>query len=206
MKKIFQLLLFTIILSLIACEHKTQPDFNILSNYKQKEITINIIQKADSIPTLDTTIVIKKQVSKKERSAFVTENLVKNALYQYYSKKKFCIEGKVPKGKSKLDGNLICIGFDTAYLVNLNCDNNLDAIVAYWVMPYGGSSHCYLPKRTILLNSGRGFILQNEGFIEDFYLIDSVTQVNNCSVALYGNEWDCGGTDEIIRKFKVTLK
>lgn len=190
----------------IGCQPSTQTNFIFLNNYNQKEIKNNTIQKADSIPALDTTIFIKKQIFKKEKGKVLTDETAKNVLYQYYRKRKFCVDGAVPKGKSKLDDNSMCVTFDTAYLVNLSCDNNLDAIVQYWITPYGGSGHCYQPHKAIILNSNRGLVLQNEDFIGEFHSIDSIIQINNCSVTLYGNEWDCGGTNETIKKFKVTLK
>jgi hypothetical protein len=193
-------LLITIIL-LIGCEQKTQADYSFLN----KDSKQDTIPATKTLPDIDTTIIIKKQDIKKGEAREVNQETVKNALFQHYRKQKFCIDGEVPKGKSVWEDDLMCITFDTAYLVNLNCDSNLDAILQYWITPYGASGNCYQPHKAMLLNINNEFFIQNEDFIPDYYTVNQVEQTNNCMVTLYGVEWDCG-TKESIRKFKVHLK
>lgn len=200
------ILLSIFVLLFTACYQKKKINFESYSSESiQNEQVDSIVQEIGRVPFLDTVINVDNSISKIISKRVITEDAVKEALYEYYQKKEYCIEDKIPAGKPLEDGYLMCIKFDTAYLVNLNCDKNLDAIVEYWIIPPGGSSHCYLPQKAIMLNVNGKLLLKNKDFITDGYIVNKVEQKDDCSVVLYGVEWDCGD-DKILRNFKVLLK
>jgi hypothetical protein len=191
-----------IILSMICFSCSQNSKTEVSSN----QISQKIVEvEKDTLPLFDTTIFIKSAKQKVNSPKPVSKQMVINDLYSYFKKKNICIEGNLI-GKQTMYNETICIRADTTdfYLIDLNNDSRLDAIVKYWLTPWGASSHCFQPTKSIMINKNGKFLLDYEEFIQDNYFIDSI-KTNKEKTTIYGYEYFCYD-HKVTGYFKVHLK
>lgn len=145
----------------------------------------------DSIIYINTNLKIiptKHLLQKKEAESL---------LYDYFAKK-----GILPKSiwylKSTVRKGEVIVDYDTVY--NIKSKNLSGAIVSYWLGPWDLNGHCFQPKKSLLLNSSKGYIIAHENIIPSSYTIDSVK--GNC---IFGYEYECGGRG-VLKQFRIELK
>lgn len=164
---------------LLSKEHFTENNSRLTPSTVDSIIYIN--SKHNIIPN-------KHQLKKKEAESI---------LYDYFAKK-----GILPKSiwflKSTVRKGEVIVDYDTVY--NINSKNLSGAIVSYWLGPWDLNGHCFQPKKSLLLNSSKGYIIAHENIIPSSYTIDSVK--GNC---IFGYEFECGGRG-VLKQFRIELK
>ena len=167
---------------------------------KNTQSDIAGIRKQDSIPTLDTTIILSNITTSKYNGINLTENLAKKILFKHFKNK-----GDVlPNMKFIPDSMQKCIQYDTIYFTDFNHNKYSDAIIEYTELLCGSSSHCWQQSKAIIIDSDDGYKIINEEFIPTNFCIDSVVTKNR-NVIVFGYDYDCGD-NKILRHYKLTLK
>ncbi|MEI7595747.1 MAG: hypothetical protein WCK02_08380 [Bacteroidota bacterium] len=111
-------------------------------------------------------------------------------------------ENPTEKDYEKIYDQLV-FSLDTIYIVNFKSVVKNFAVVSYYLTPYMASSHCFLPYKALIINSDRGFIVTNEDFIPDNYIIERVENFDN-NIVIYCYEYFCY-ENEIIRYLRIKL-
>ncbi|WP_375561683.1 hypothetical protein ACE193_03790 [Bernardetia sp. OM2101] len=205
MKKI-TIIFLSIICFSCSQNSKTEVSSQNFSKDSINQISSEIVEvEKDTLPLFDTTIYIKSEKQKVDSPKSVSRQMVIDDLYAHFKKKNVCIEGHLV-GKQTEYNETICVRADTTefYMIDLNDDNQLDAIVKYWLTPWGASSHCFQPTKSIMINKSGKFFLEYEEFIQDHYFIDSV-KTNKEETIIYGYEYFCYD-HKVTGYFKVHLK
>jgi Predicted periplasmic protein len=154
-------------------------------------------QEAQRLLLPDTVIsILVKEVSLKH-SRPLTNKAAEKILYEYFRNKGVIPGSEVPAG-SESDQNLLCVDYDIVY--QIQSANLSGGIVSYWIGPPDLNGHCFQPIKAIILNTDRGFIITNEEFIPQGFVIDSINENT-----IYGYEYECGGRG-VLRQFRVTLR
>jgi len=190
-------LLILFIVSLTSCGNGsvkgTKGSF-IDSTLKKK---LSII---DSIPTLDTTIVLKKYTPAKYAGKILSTSIAKNILYNHFRSKGYLIQEEL-KGISETDELKTCVTYDTIYKVN---NKTSSAVISYWLAPPYSSGHCYQPSKAIIVDTDKGYKITNEEFIPTSFTIDSISMID-CYPIIFCYDFDCG-EDKVIKKIRIKLK
>ncbi len=180
-----------------------QNDSGKWFSYKKSALFHHTINPADpdTIPLLDTTIVLKERIELMVNAKVLTSVIAEKVLYSYYREKGYLIQKELTGiSDDEDDESALCVSYDTLYLFN----NSSCAIVTYWIAPPYSSGHCFQPSKSIIVATENGFTITNEEFIPIEYCVERIdTAVLN--PIIYGYEYDCP-EDITIRNLKITLK
>jgi hypothetical protein len=193
------LLLLLTIIPLVSCDNKTtikQKDTSVIQN----------LSEADSIPTIDTTIILTDIVKSNYYGQHLTDSIAKKILYTYFKSKGYYNSDNLPdiQKLTDADNDKLCVRFNEIFLTELNGNKNEDAIISYWLAPPYASGHCWQPHKAIISDTEKGYKITNEEFILDNFAIDSV-QNKNGQVTIYGYDYDCGN-HMVLRNIRVRIK
>ena len=181
---------------LVSCDNKTaikQGGTSVIQN----------VSKQDSIPTIDTTIVLKGIVKSNINSENLTDSIAKEVLYIHFKSKGYYNSDNLPNAEKVKDSDL-SVDFNKIYLTELNGSKVEDAVITYWLTPPYVSGHCWQPHKAIILDTDKGYKIINEEFIPDNFAIDSVVTKKH-KVTIFGYDYDCGN-HKVLRYLRIDLK
>lgn len=179
----------------ISCSQKRNEEPTKLS--KMPKIVCCDFKK-DSLPYLDSTIVLKNSNYFPNSMVLLTEKEAKKVLYKYFKNKGVLSHDELKGDLSEVEGTL-CVDYDTLY--KLNSNQFSVAIITYWFDVAYTSGHCFQPSRALITYTKKGYQISNENFIPEKFKIDSV----GTNGSFYGYDFECAN-NKIIRHFKITLK
>ena len=183
---------------LLAC--KNQHNKTSLLDYPQNAVVIS--GQSDTLPFLDTTIVLRNLNSGSSKINFrLNAKVAQKILYKYFEYKGYLLQGNLKTAPTDSD---LCVQFDTAYLVNLNKDKYIDAIVRYWLAPCGASGHCFQPHNGMLVSKDGGYVVLNEDFVPVSFLVDSVVNGPGQHPYIYFTEYNCA-ENQNLRSIKAVI-
>jgi len=195
MKKHLLLSMILSVVFFISCSQKRSEEPTKLS--KEHKI-VNCGFKKDSLPYLDSIIVLKNSNYVRTPMEQLTEKEAKKALYKYFKKKGVLSQDELKGDLSEAEGTL-CVDYDTIYKLKSNQFSG--AIITYWLGVAYTSGHCFQPSRALISYTKKGFEITNENFIPEKFIIDSV----GTNLSFYGYDFECAN-NKTIRHFKITLK
>ncbi|NJL76693.1 MAG: hypothetical protein HC892_18400 [Saprospiraceae bacterium] len=110
----------------------------------------------------------------------MTSAYAKKILYSYFKTKGYFTSDNLPDmGKlTESDNYKLSVAYDTIFITDLNDNQNIDAIITYWLTPPYASGHCWQPHKAIVVGTDKGYRITNEEFIPDNFAIDSVVTKN----------------------------
>jgi len=190
---------YTILLTgflLISCDNKTA------TNQKNTSVIQNI-SKADSISTIDTTIILKGIVKSNFNKKKLTDSIAKETLYAYFKSKGYYNSDNLPGLDSVSEADL-SVDFNKIYLIDLNGAESQDAVITYWLTPPYASGNCWQPHKAIILNTDGGYKITNEEFIPDYFAIDSISNIEG-QVTVYSYNYDCEN-QKIVKYIRARIK
>jgi hypothetical protein len=149
----------------------------------------NIISGAQSLQVLDTMILIKDIKASNYSGPDLSDSIAREVLYEYFLNKR--IYNDVFLADTTIDDDILTVFYRKIYFADLNANKYKDAVISYWITPYGASGHCYQPDKAIIIDTDAGYKITNEEFIPMNYFIDSLVEINN-QVILLGYDYNCG--------------
>lgn len=191
----YYIILLTVFL-LVSCDNKTAIKHGNTS-------VIQNLSEPDSIPTIDTTIILKGNVKSNFNKINLTDSIAKEILYTYFENKGYYNSDNLPDAEKVTDSD-ISVDFNKIYLTELNGSKSEDAVITYWLTPPYASGHCWQPHKAIILDTDKGYRLTNEEFIPDYFAIDSVLNKEG-QVTIYGYDYDCGN-HKVLKNIRARIK
>lgn len=153
---------------------------------------------------LDSTIFLRKISTSKYKGKKLTQELAEEVLYQHYVGKGYLRSDKIPTLTVENDADKLAVSFNKIYLVDLNNNESMDAVISFWLAPPGASGHCWQPHKAVISDTDQGYKITNEEFIPPNFVIDSLTKENNENIIL-GYDYACRGR-QVLKHLKLTLK
>ncbi len=192
------IILMTVFL-LTSCDNKTankQGDTSVIQN----------LPEANSIPTIDTTIILTKIVKSNFNGNNLSDSIAKKILYTYFKNKGYYNSDNLPDldKLTDADNNKLSVSFNEIFITELNGNKNDDAIISYWLTPPHANGHCWQPHKAIILDTDKGYTITNEDFIPDNFAIDSVLNKEG-QVTIYGYDYDCGN-HKVLKYIRARIK
>ena len=182
------------IIILVSCDNKTTKE--------QDTFVVSNLSESDSIPTLDTTIILSNLTASNYNSMNLTNNLAKTILYKHFKNKGYLLPDMVTAADTNSAKE--CIQYDTAYFIDLNNNKYSDAIITYWLTPPFSSGHCWQPHKAIIIDTDKEYKIINEEFIPDNFAIDSVVNKNG-HLTTFCYDYDCGN-NKILKNLRIKIK
>ena len=198
MKMKYFFILLTIIF-LASCDSKT--------SVKQKTISpVQNSSETDSIPTIDTTIILTGLVKSNYHGQNLTDSLAKRILYSYFKEKGYYNSDNLPVLEKLTDAekNKLSVSFNEIFLIELNGIKNENAIISYWLTPPYAVGNCWQPHKAIIVPTEKGYKITNEEFIPDNFSIDSVLNKDG-QITIYGYDYDCGN-HKVLKYIRARIK
>ncbi len=189
---------------LTSCEFSSEEAVN--GNNEDNNFSDKDILKADQIETLDTIIKLSEIKHSNHQGASLTEDYAKKILYKHFAAKGFFTSDNLPSMEelTENDNEKLSVEYKGIFIAGLNNNEKLAAVITYWLTPPYASGHCYQPHKAIILDTGTGYIITNEEFIPENYLIDSLNTKHGL-VTIFGYYYDCVN-HTVVKKLKIGIK
>jgi hypothetical protein len=163
------------------------------------------ISNSDKLSVLDTTIMLSGIPISKYHGADLTDSLAKVILYSYYKKKGYFNSDNFPDlGKlTDKETDELVVDYDTMFVINMNDNEHIDAVITFWITPPGANGQCWQPHKAIIVDADDGYKITNEEFIPTNFAIDSIVKLNG-QLVLFGSDYDCAD-HKTLRALRITL-
>lgn len=166
-----------------------------------------LISKSDHVNQLsshDTIIILSGIVNSFYNGQNLNDSIAKEILYAHFRKQGYLMsEDSLEKTMPTKDENSLLVKFVSIFKTNLNNNQNVDAIINYWLTPPAANGTCLQPHKAIITDTDDGYRISNEDFMPNDYAIDSVSSFNGKPI-IFAQEYDCA-SHRSLRAVRVQL-